>query len=336
MPKLPLSRLNTETPSVIRPEVLLDRARTLFHSGRLDQARAICEQVLASDPVNADCLNLLGVFFAQDHRYGDAIAKFESALRVSPDNLDAWRNRGVALSDVGLLDQALASFDQVVAKQPSLTEGHALRAMTLYRLGRFEEAVRAHDPILGLAEQDAAMTANRATALLWSGRSTEAFEAFDRAVALDPNYAPAQLNRALTLLLRGELADGFRGLKWRWKQPALASAWREYPQPLWTGQVPLAGKTILLHREQGFGDTIQFCRYAVLAARRGARVILEVQPALARLMRTLPAEPAGAISVIATGDPVPDFDLHCPLMSLPIGFRDDAGYHPRERPIFVR
>lgn len=328
MPRLPLNRLDPTLAPAIRPEVLLERARVLFQAGRLDQARALCEQVVASDPLNADGLNLLGVIFAEDRLYGDAITRFQNALRISPDHVDAWRNQGVALSDLGLLDEALASFDQVVARRPSLSQGHALRAMTLFRLGRFEEAVRAHGPILESTGQDAAMTANLATALLWSGRASEAFEAFDRAVTLAPEYPSARVNRALAKLLHGDLAEGFRDYEWRWQQPGVASARRDYPQPLWTGQMPLAGKTILLHREQGFGDTIQFCRYAVLAARSGARVILEVQPALARLVRTLRAD----ITVIATGEPIPEFDLHCPLMSLPIGFATTMETIPAEVP----
>jgi tetratricopeptide (TPR) repeat protein len=316
MPRLPLARPTTTSSPVIRPAGLLERASKLLRAGERGQARVICEQVLRADPVNPDAFTLLGAILAEDRRYPEAIAQFRNAIRIAPDCVDAWRNQGIALSDLGLLDEALASFDQVVALRPSLAHGHALRARTLYRLGRFEEALRAHDPILALTGRDAAMTANRAAALLWSGRVTEAMAEFDRAVTLNPEYPAARLNKGLAQLLLGDLANGFRGLEWRWRQPPLAELARNYLQPLWTGQVPLAGKTLLLHAEQGFGDTIQFCRYAALAANGGARVILEVPPALVRLLRTL----SGAIKVIATGEEIPDFDLHCPLLSLPIGF----------------
>ena len=316
MPRNPLRYSQLAPPPILRPEVLLERARTLIRAGQRDQARVICEQILLADPANADGLNQLGVIMAEDRRLGEAIAKFEDAIRVSPDCADAWENRGVVLSDLGLHAEALASFDAVVALRPSSVSGHARRAMTLYRLGRFHEAVKAHDPIMPFAGQDASMTANRAAALLWSGRVDEAMADFDQAITLDTAHAPAWMNLALAQLLLGDLPNGFRNFEWRWKQPTLAQAVRNYTQPLWTGQTTLDGKTILLYREQGFGDTIQFCRYASLAVEAGARVILEVQPRLVTLLRTL----SGAPLVIAEGDETPAFDLHCPLMSLPIGF----------------
>jgi Flp pilus assembly protein TadD len=316
MPRIPLRHSQSTPAPVIRAEVLLERARSLIREGQRDQARAICEQILLADPANTDGLNQLGVILTEERRLAEAIVKFEDVIRISPDCVDAWRNRGLALSDLGMLDEALASFDQVVARQPSVASGYALRAMTFYRLGRFEEAVQAHDPILALTESDAAMTANRAAALLWSGRTDEAMAAFERAVTLDPNYPPARVNLAMAQMLLGDYPNGFRNFEWRWKRPALLRVARHYSLPLWSGQVSLAGKTILAYREQGFGDTIQFCRYASLAVSAGARVILEVQPSLVTLLRTLPGGP----SVVGDGDSVRDFDLHCPLMALLAGF----------------
>ena len=328
MPRLPLRHSDSIASPVIRPEILLERARTLIQSGQFDRARAICERILEVDPANAEGLNQLGVILAEDRQLGDAIAKFEDAIRVSPDCVDAWQNLGVVLSDLGLLNEALASFDQVVTRKPAAIRGHALRAMTLYRLGRFEEAAKAHDPIQTLGVPDAAMTTNHATALLWSGRKDEATAAFHRAVELDPNYAPAWVNLALAQLLHGDLLNGFRNFEWRWKQPALAQAARDYGRPRWDGGASLEGQTILLYQEQGFGDTIQFCRYASLAAEAGAHVILQVAPRLVGLLQTLP----GAPWVIGNGDTIGDFDLYCPLMSLPVGFGTTLETIPRTVP----
>ncbi len=316
MPRLPLIQLESAPARVVRPEVLLARARNSIRARRFDQARAICEQILLADPVNPDALNVLGVALAEERRLGEAIVHFENATRVSPDCADAWLNRGVVLSDLGMFNDALASFEQVIALRPTETTGHARRAMTLYRLGRFRQAADAYEPILAEIGQDAAITANRATALLWTGRIDEATAGFDQAIALSPDSPSGWMNKALAQLLLGDLGEGFRNYEWRWRQPERAHAARSYPQPRWTGQVPLAGRTILFYREQGFGDTIQFCRYASLAIRAGARVILEVQPSLVELSRTLP----GAPTVIADGETPPPFDLHCPLMSLAIGF----------------
>ena len=114
--------------------------------------------------------------------------------------------------------------------------------------------------------------------------------------------------------LIGDLPRGFAEYEWRWMKADMAPAKREFPQPLWLGNEDIAGKTILLHGEQGFGDAIQFCRYVPLVVARGARVILEVRPPLVALMGSF----AGPSAVIAKGDPLPDFDLHCPLLSLPL------------------
>lgn len=109
---------------------------------------------------------------------------------------------------------------------------------------------------------------------------------------------------------------GWTEYEWRWKKPSLARLKRNFPQPLWLGGDNISGKTILLHSEQGFGDTIQFCRNVPLVAARGARVVLEVETPLQRLMATL----AGAAHVVTKGGPLPDFDLKCPLLSLPLAF----------------
>ena len=115
-------------------------------------------------------------------------------------------------------------------------------------------------------------------------------------------------------LLTGDFARGFLEYEWRWKKADMAPARRNFPQPLWLGEGDIAGKTILLHSEQGFGDAIHFCRYAPLVAARGARVILEVRPPLVQLMGSL----AGPAEIVESGDALPAFDIHCPLLSLPL------------------
>jgi hypothetical protein len=133
-----------------------------------------------------------------------------------------------------------------------------------------------------------------------------------------PGNAEAHWNRGLLHLQQGRYAEGWPGYEWRWQVAHLSVSRQRRPfsQPLWLGREDLAGKTILLHAEQGLGDTLQFCRYADMVAARGARVILEVPPALLELMRTL----AGPAEVLARGAALPPFDVHCPLMSLPLAF----------------
>ncbi len=158
-------------------------------------------------------------------------------------------------------------------------------------------------------------------------RCEPALASYDQAIALKPDYAEALFNKSVLLLLMGRFAEGWRLYEWR-KIKANPIAARDYPQTLWLGDADITGKTILLTEEQGLGDTIQFCRYAALVAQRGARVIMEVPPQLTRLAASLP----GVAQVVETGRPLPAFDLHCPLLSLPLAFKTELATIPAAIP----
>ena len=135
-------------------------------------------------------------------------------------------------------------------------------------------------------------------------------------------------SRACRTFVTGDFDRGWIEYEWRRRAPVARITQRDFPQPLWRGDEGIAGKTILLHSEQGFGDTIQFCRYIPLVAERGARVILEVEEPLCELMRAL----AGTIRVVAKGNPLPDVDFQCPLPSLPLAFRTRLQTIPSRTP----
>ena len=141
------------------------------------------------------------------------------------------------------------------------------------------------------------------------GRYAEALARYGRALALKPNYAQAHLNRSLILLLTGKFDEGWPEYEWRFDVTGYD---RRFDRPLWSGK-PLAGQSILIHAEQGFGDALQFVRFVPAIAQRGGRVVLEVPASLVRLARTV----SGASEVVAAGDPLPEFECHCPLLSLP-------------------
>ena len=168
--------------------------------------------------------------------------------------------------------------------------------------------------MLALRPDHAEAYYNRGIALQSMLRLPEALESYRRAVALRPDYALAHWNESLCRLLMGDFEGGWREYEWRREVREFAPQYHDFPRPLWLGEQEVAGRTILLHAEQGFGDTLQFCRYASLLAARGARVILEVQPPLKSLLTRL----SGPAMVLAQGEPLPEFDLHCPLMSLPL------------------
>ena len=182
MPKLPLMHAFPWTMPAVRPEILLERAGTLCRAGNREQAREICRQILQAHPLNLGALNLMGVTFAEEGLFHEAIEHFEKTLRITPEALDAWLNRGFALSHPGLLPEALRSFEQIVARQPGHTFAHLHRVTTLFRMGRFEEALALHDQTPGLAEAKTAAN-DRGILLLWSRGVEEAMASFDLALA---------------------------------------------------------------------------------------------------------------------------------------------------------
>jgi hypothetical protein len=183
---------------------------------------------------------------------------------------------------------------------------------------------------LKFAPKHARLLTNQAIALRRLDRPHEALLGLNRALVSTPDFAEARFVESLIRLTLGDFAAGWGAYEQRWATTALAPHRRNFSQPLWLGDQPLAGTTILLYAEQGYGDTIQFVRYAPRVVALGARVILEVQPELARLMAAF-----DDIEVIAHGQPLPAFDLQCPLMSLPLAFRTQLSTIPAEVPYIV-
>ena len=196
--------------------------------------------------------------------------------------------------------------------------------MAYYGLSDYEQAVACYKQAITLAPGDAVTHSNLGNALVRQLRLPEALLSYSQAVALAPDHADAQWNGALALLQTGDFRQGWALHEWRWKRPAFKAVKRSFSQPLWLGDTDLAGRTLLLHSEQGLGDTIQFCRFAALAAARGARVLLEVEPALAALLANL----EGVAQIVLKGAKLPTFDCHCPLLSLPLAFKTELDSVP--------
>lgn len=248
-----------------------------------------------------------------------ALDCYDQAIALDPAHAEAHYQRGNALRHLGLLDAARDSYTQAIRYKPDYAHAFCNRGAVQQALGQTDDALADYDQAIALDPQDALAHYNRALVLQAGSRWDEVVPSYDRAIAINPGYADAQYNRALALLFQGDFASGWRAYEWRWKsaQRLGIGTPRNFPQPLWLGEGSLEGKRLLLHAEAGLGDTLQFCRYAPVCAVRGAIVILEVQPPLRELLANL----EGVAEVIATGEPLPPFDWHCPLMSLPLAFR---------------
>lgn len=288
-------------------------AIALIGQGKLEEAATCYRRVLELNPDVADTHNNLGTVFRKLGRHDEAVDCFRRALALNPDLVEANYNLGCHLADRDQPIEAVACFRRALAINPGYGPAHDRLGLVLQRQGRFDEAAVCHWRAIELMPDGAEGYNNLGTALAQQSKLEEAVESWRRAVELRPDHAAAHQNRAIALLLLGRFDQGWSEYEWRFglkgrQEPSL-------PQPRWTG-TPLGGQAILLRSEQGLGDTLQFVRYARLINERGGRVLLECQPPLIRLM----ASCAGVDQVIAKGNPLPDFDVHVPLLSLPLCF----------------
>ena len=169
---------------------------------------------------------------------------------------------------------------------------------------------------------------NRGNVLGCSARMKEALGSYVDAIALEPEHFEAHFNASITRLCLGDYREGWKQYEYRWKRKEFARDRRDLPERMWRGEKDLDGKAVLLFSEQGFGDTIQFMRYAPLVAALGARVILVVQRPLIPLAVTVP----GVSLVSGDTEPLPDFDFYCPLLSVPLGFQTEIATIPASIP----
>ncbi|MSP68063.1 MAG: tetratricopeptide repeat protein, partial [Alphaproteobacteria bacterium] len=219
----------------------------------------------------------------QDH--ATAVRCYRDALRLDPDHADACNNLGVALRAIGRIEAAVAAYRRALALNPNNAGAHSNLGNALRALGRFGEAEVEHRAALALKPDYVEATYNLGLVFRDQARYQDALVHIEAAIAARPDYVDAQWDRSLALLTLGRLEQGLPAYEWRWRLPE--SRRRELPAPLWNG-APLAGRTILLHAEQGLGDSLQFIRYVPLVVAKGGRVVLEIQPPLVRLMATLP------------------------------------------------
>ena len=283
---------------------------------RSDEAVLSFDRVIRLRPGHAQAHLSRGNALRALKRWNEAVASLDRAIAISPENAQAHANRGDALRESNRPDDALASYERALQIQPDFADACFSRGLALMELDRLPEALASYERALLIKPAYAEAHSNRGVAWMALNRPTEALSSYDQALRTNPALAEARWNKSLTLLLTGDFERGWPLYEARWKSKYFSAPRRDFSQPQWSGIQDVRGKTVLLHAEQGLGDTLQFCRYAAQVAARGARVILEVQPPLLPVLNCL----AGPDQIVAAGTPLPDFDFHCPLMSLPLVF----------------
>jgi tetratricopeptide (TPR) repeat protein len=258
-------------------------------AGRFDQCAALCRPLLDADPNDIDARFFLGVCLATRGQLEEATRHLNQVIRANPNHIDARRElarmlqaHGLTLIDQGQPDEAVALFGQAVMADPA----------------------------------NAACHSNLGNALATEGRFDEALAAITDALRLSPADVDININRAVTLLKAGRLPEGWAANEWRHKKPGREKLPPALLLPKLEHLGEVAGRTIVIYHEEGFGDTIQFLRYAQLLAEMGARIVLWVPQELVRLMRGQ----AGIAEVLTGNVNLPQFDFHCPIISLPYVF----------------
>jgi len=252
----------------------------------------------------------LGALLQEMGQAHEAIRCYRQALQAKPDLAPAWGNLGVALRNTGCEQDAVASFREALRWNPGEPDILNNLGNTLVAQDQYPEAIACFRAALQRAPGNPGIHLNLGNALRAFGRVQEAVPSLRHAIRLRPDFAQAHWDLAFALLLQGDFLAGFREYEWRWQRPDFPG--RVIPAPLWQGE-DLAGRMLLVHTEQGAGDAIQFVRFVRHLRERGARVTLECPLSLAALFESAP----GAPQVIVRGDPLPKFDFHIPLLSLP-------------------
>ncbi|WP_281663486.1 tetratricopeptide repeat-containing glycosyltransferase family protein [Paraburkholderia fungorum] len=295
---------------------------------RFDEALASADRALALQSGFPDALNNRGNAQAGLNLPLEALNSFDRALASAPDFAPAWNNRACVLRDLGRAADALASCDHAIALQPGYPDAWSNRGNALSDLNRPHEARESYQRALELAPAFADAWNNLGLTQVDLNEHAQALHSYERALAVNPAAAETHWNRSLCLLQLGQLEAGWAEYEWRWERSRIKASRRTFAQPLWLGNFSIDGKTILLHAEQGLGDTLQFCRYAKTVSKLGAKVVLEVPRELMRLMSTLD----GVNQLIEAGHALPPFDCHCPLLSLPLACKTDLASIPSKTP----
>ena len=306
---------------------LFARGAALAQTGQLDRAVDCFRSCVEQNPDWPEALSNLGNALRESGRTEEAMRWLERALRIRPAFPEALVNLAVVLEERGELEAARRKLDEALALRPGLALAHSNLGSVLAKLGSGQEALACVMEALRLKPDFPEALHNLGVVLDGLGRTDEAIRQYREALRHRPDYADAHLDLGLTLLSKGDFAAGFEEYEWRWRTRRAPA--RRLRRPEWDGS-PLEGRTLLVHAEQGLGDTIQFIRYVELI--QGGDLILEVQPPLVDLLDGLRARVPAVKQVVTAGPALPDFDCHVPLISLARVFRTTPETIPNRTP----
>jgi Flp pilus assembly protein TadD len=306
-------------------EALLLLGLSVAARGQTQRAAAILDRVARERPRGPHPCGDLPALLPRFSRH-QIDAQYRACLQLAPDDMRLRQAFASFLQDGGEHDRAVTLLHEGLQLHPRSAAAHHAMGMALAEQGRNRHAIRHFHEAVSIVPSQAASWANLGMLLKVEGDFDRALAAYAQAVAAAPNNAQIRVNRAVALLQAGRWKEAWPEFEWRLQVKGAKSLPRDFLLPALSQAGELEGRTILLTHEEGFGDTVQFMRYAAALARRGARVLAWVPRPLERLLRSVPA-----IDMVLTGDnPAPPFDYHCPFVSLPRAFESSVATVPRD------
>ena len=278
----------------------------------------------------ASAYNNIGTIYLEDLKeYEKSVANFQQFVTLVPDSSLGLYNLGTALKELNRYDDALQNLDRAIQLKPDYAEAYHNQGVTFGELKRYDDALVSYDRAIQLKPDYAEAYSNQGVTYNELRRYDDALVSYDRAIQLKPDYAEAYWNKSLLKILLGEYEEGWSLYEWRWKASQQKDFMRNFKQPLWLGEESIKDKKILIHTEQGLGDVIQFCRYIpMIEALAPKQIIFEVPKSLVSILSTINSK----FSVVEQGVPIPEFDIHCAIMSLPHAFKTTVDRIPASIP----
>jgi tetratricopeptide (TPR) repeat protein len=318
-----VAQSGTATETVTYAE--MQRLEVLFNTGQIAEMENAARALIEQHPQSGFAWKAFGSALLKQKK--NALHELHRAATLLPHDAEVLSNLGTSLKDDGQFEEAVIYYGRALEIHPDFAMAHLGLGCAMESLCRFDEAMASYRRALEINPDFAEAHNNLGSALLVDlGQMDAAVASYQRALKIQPDYAKAHWNLSMPLLAQGHFTQGWQEYEYRWKAGAMPP--RGLVQPRWLGDAELSGKAILLHAEQGFGDTLQFVRYATLVAARGATVYLEVPSPL----KSLASSCAGVAAVFAPGETLPPYDYQCPLMSLPLACKTELATIPADLP----
>ena len=299
-------------------EAYYNRGISFHNLKRFNEEIKSYNRVIELIPNYAEAYNNRGNALKELKRYDEALQDYDKAIQLIPNYAEAYNNRGDAIQELKRFDEALQDYDKAIQLKPDFYEAYSNRGTLFYDLQRFKESLNNYNKAIELKPDVAEGFSNRGNTLKELKRFDEALKDYDKAIQLKPDYQEANWNKSLIKLRLGEYEEGWQLYEYRKDNKKTKINYPKFPVPLWLGDASIEGKTLLVHSEQGLGDTLHFCRYlTMLQSLKPKEIIFYVQKSLISILSSIDNE----ITFIEKNHPLPSFDYYCPLMSLPLAFK---------------